>query len=616
MEILEYLIRVTGGRRARQEAVDAAEGLEALQHAEHEAGDEAAKATPKLLFFGQALKRVENDSGGVRSNIFGLSGRLGTLVQMAALASPAIMGLSGALIAVAGSAAAAAGGAAAIGVGGVGALVVGLGSLIAVAAPVVSGLKDVRTAQNAYNLAVKQYGYWSKEAGTAAEHLNAVVAVSGGERVLRISRQWDTLTSSFRRNTAAARSSLLGALGSGFRAANRLQPAFAGAANTGAAAVGRGLRGAFAQLGGPEVQGMVTNLGGVFANVSQSAIRAGTDLFIALGRVAVAAGPYVEMVGRGIERWAHNLRASTTDGSRLDRIVGGLVSNLRSWWNLAVAVGRVFFILLGVGSKSGKSLVDSLTGVVNTFGDWLQKMRDTGQLQKFFRDSARLVRQLFGAARDLLVPMLRLVRTALPPFVSMLRWMRPVLPELVGVFIGWRIATRLLNTAFSVAATIGRWRKLATTLRELPWRSAGRTGGRLFGRAFGAAAAVGITYLLANALSDWVNKTGFLGGNRGRANRARALESHDPTGILKAARHLAGSIGLPVPKMAQGGLVRSRGAALVGDAGPEILDLPAGARVSPLGGGGFGGDIVLKVGQRELARVMNREIQAQMARGA
>jgi hypothetical protein len=303
------------------------------------------------------------------------------------------MGLSGALIAVAGSAAAAAGGAGAIGIGGVGALVVGLGSLVAVAAPVVSGLKDVRTAQNAYNLAVKQYGYWSKEAGTAAEHLHAVVAVSGGQRVLAISRDWDKLTHSFRANTAAARSSLLGALGSGFHAARRLEPAFAGAANTGAAAVGRGLRGAFAQLGGPEVQGMIVNLGQVFANVSQSAIRAGTDMFIALGRIAVAAGPWVERIADGLAGWAHSFRASTADGG------ASTASSARSSAICLVVEpgeGHRPRVLHPARRRreEGKGLVDSLTGVVTSFGDWLQKMRDSGQLTKFFRDSGRLVRAL------------------------------------------------------------------------------------------------------------------------------------------------------------------------------------------------------------------------------
>jgi hypothetical protein len=612
MEILEFLIRVTGGDRSRREAEGAAAGLEALQHAEHEAGDEATKATPKMLFFGQALKQVESNTGGVRSNIFGLSGRLGSLAQIAALASPAILGLSGALIAVAGSAAAAAGGAGAIGIGGVGALVVGLGSLVAVAAPVVSGLKDVRTAQNAYNLAVKQYGYWSKEAGTAAEHLHAVVAVSGGQRVLNISRDWDKLTHSFRANTAAARSSLLGALGSGFHAARRLEPAFAGAANTGAAAVGRGLRGAFAQLGGPEVQGMIVNLGQVFANVSQSAIRAGTDMFIALGRIAVAAGPWVERIADGLAGWAHSFRASTADGGRLDRIVGTLVGHLSSWWNLAKAIGRVFFILLSGGAKEGRSLVDSLTGVVTSFGDWLQKMRDSGQLTKFFRDSGRLVRALASAAVALLVPMLRLVRAALPPFISTLRWLRPVLPELVGVFIAWRIQAYLLNSAFRVAATIGRWQKLRTELGKMNFAGMGRRGGRAFGRAFGISAAAVMSIEIGRKLVDITDKIGLFGGKKGRKGRANWVDKHIPG--MKALRDLGQQLGLE--QMAQGGLIRARGAAIVGDAGPEIVDLPQGARVSPLGAGGFGGDIVLNVSGRELARVNNREIQAQMARGA
>jgi hypothetical protein len=83
---------------------------------------------------------------------------------------------------------------------------------------------------------------------------------------------------------------------------------------------------------------------------------------------------------------------------------------------------------------------------------------------------------------------------------------------------------------------------------------------------------------------------------------------------MKQLRDLGQQLGLE--QMAQGGLIRARGAAIVGDAGPEIVDLPQGARVSPLGAGGFGGDIVLNVSGRELARVNNREIQAQMARGA
>lgn len=42
-----------------------------------------------------------------------------------------------------------------------------------------------------------------------------------------------------------------------------------------------------------------------------------------------------------------------------------------------------------------------------------------------------------------------------------------------------------------------------------------------------------------------------------------------------------------IPLLAKGGNIISPGAAVVGDAGPEILELPAGARVTPLGSGGL-----------------------------
>ena len=39
-----------------------------------------------------------------------------------------------------------------------------------------------------------------------------------------------------------------------------------------------------------------------------------------------------------------------------------------------------------------------------------------------------------------------------------------------------------------------------------------------------------------------------------------------------------------VPLLAEGGDIQSAGAAIVGEAGPELLDLPKGARVTPLNG--------------------------------
>ena len=59
------------------------------------------------------------------------------------------------------------------------------------------------------------------------------------------------------------------------------------------------------------------------------------------------------------------------------------------------------------------------------------------------------------------------------------------------------------------------------------------------------------------------------------------------------AGSIGGGIGKVIPGLAAGGNVRSGGAALVGERGPELVSLPRGAQVSPMdGSGGMGGTTV------------------------
>jgi hypothetical protein len=65
-----------------------------------------------------------------------------------------------------------------------------------------------------------------------------------------------------------------------------------------------------------------------------------------------------------------------------------------------------------------------------------------------------------------------------------------------------------------------------------------------------------------------------------------SLHFHIP-GFKVFGHHLGGfTIGAPhiaqIPLLAEGGTVAQRGAAIVGEAGPELVDLPAGAKVTPL----------------------------------
>lgn len=79
-----------------------------------------------------------------------------------------------------------------------------------------------------------------------------------------------------------------------------------------------------------------------------------------------------------------------------------------------------------------------------------------------------------------------------------------------------------------------------------------------------------------------------------------------------------GPFGLPdIPGLATGGTVTRRGATLVGERGPELLDLPRGARVTPLGGGGI--TVVVNVAgsvvsERDLVESVRKGLQTYQRR--
>ena len=101
-------------------------------------------------------------------------------------------------------------------------------------------------------------------------------------------------------------------------------------------------------------------------------------------------------------------------------------------------------------------------------------------------------------------------------------------------------------------------------------------------------------------------------------------------GISTPFGHIGGfNIGLPqIPLLAQGGNIISGGPAIVGDRGPEVVQLPAGAKVLPLSPSQSGtngmlgsfmdrqsGDLIVKVDvdQHEIGRAVLKDFQSQEA---
>lgn len=177
MELIEYLIQVRGGREGKREADEAAKGFEHLREA-------SAAAQIESVTLGMGLNSV--------------SGRL-------KLATTAALFLGPALLSVGMSAGAALVGGGVVAGGGLMALIVGMSGFVLIGKSVVAGTKNVSTALDAYHVSVAATGRYSDQSMKALQHLDAVVATSGGPKVLAAVRAWSSLKDTFHTLTASAR---------------------------------------------------------------------------------------------------------------------------------------------------------------------------------------------------------------------------------------------------------------------------------------------------------------------------------------------------------------------------------------------------------------------------
>ncbi len=153
-------------------------------------------------------------------------------------------------------------------------------------------------------------------------------------------------------------------------------------------------------------------------------------------------------------------------------------------------------------------------------------------------------------------------------------------------------------------ALVKTWTGLSTTLRSI-WDGIS-----------GAASSIwdGIVGIVKGAI-NWIIRgiNGFLGA-------MSAIRINVPQVDIPLVGKVGGfSIGLPslpqIPMLADGGNVVGSGLAITGEAGAELLDLPSGARVTPLGAGN---DLAAEIAQAVHAAVMDamRMVLSQMRAGA
>lgn len=644
--ILDYLIRVRGGQQGQRE-----------------------------------LKKL---AGGLNT----FSGRLQTMIALSVAAAPG-------LLAIASSAAAAGAAAGVVGAAGLAAFAVSLGGVLAIGKQALGQLDKVRSAQDAYNLAVEQYGPASDQATAARAKFNAVLDQNGGERTLALLNDLTALTDRFTKATEPARVAMTRTFGQGITAANKLLPAFTEQTNLAANALRRGLTNSFRQLGGGEMRSNIERFGNAGAVSIQPILHGLTDIAFAILRLLRPALKYVVQAAFAFQEWAHNVRAATSDSGKMTGVIEMLVGHFKAWWSLGKALANTLRILFTGSEKTGKGFVESLTRLVVKMNEWLDAAGKTGKTQRFFEKYADTVGAIVTAVGTLASAALPALKSAgsatgtvfsllllrLQVLADVIRFLGPAAGPLLIAFLAWKatvVAITIAQTAWNAALLIwsgilkvGAALTKVWTAAQWLWNAA--LAANPIGLVIiGIAALIAIIVVVvkhwgwfkqagidawnwikgaAQSAWQWIKdnwtkllpllagpfgllvkvivthfdgiKEAFKSAINWIIERWNGLEFQVPE--LKIAGHnvLPGGgskIGAPdIPLLAEGGNVRQRGSVIVGDAGPEVLDLPAGATVTPLEQSAAPswptGDIVLKVDRRTLTRISRDEVMAGMARG-
>lgn len=411
-EIVAWL-RLRDLSRFRRDAKRAEESIEDL-------GDAGKKAGGPLNQLGEALSNLSSESKGAfgRTRLFGFA--VGTVITALLSVIPLVIGLGGALVAVAGSAAAAAAGLAVLGVGFLGAGLA-MGAFALVAAQGLSDFTKVNTAFQQWQKQVAAYGRNSTQAETALQNLNGILRVMGGPSgtILDAVMAWDKFTKGFRRANAGTMQIIFQIMLDLIQAATKFTGTFAYMAKTVAGAVRDSFQRFLKVLTSGGIQKLFRQLADSFAAISGPLTTAFINFFVAFLRLAVRIAPAVKWVADGVARLSQSFKNWTESAN-----LGGLLTQLESWWGLAKAIVRLMLTLFSSGAKEGQGLVDTLTDVINGWTKWLQSIEGQKALASFFHDSVQMTKAFFSLLGRTIAFIFKAGRALVPAYTKIFNAIR------------------------------------------------------------------------------------------------------------------------------------------------------------------------------------------------
>lgn len=618
LEILKAIEEKLG----RQTEILAAQ-TELLQHAIKEEGQEAVSAATKNEILNKSLKRQGSILPTMVTRWSFWKDRL-SLTRSEIMTTAITIGtyLAPALIAVGNSAVAAALGGGAVAAGGLSSLLFGMVSFMIIGKQMTNSVKKIQKAQDAYNLAVVQFGGGSKEAARQAAHLYAVIQTQGGQPMRDAQQALEKFRATFKGATGGTRVNLAKIMTAGLGQLTTIMPALGQEINMMSLALKKALVKSFKTLGGPEMMSTFKVLSQLFQDAIGPGVRGVTNLFIVFGRILRAAAPWALRTAKAFESMTHSWRKGTHDGLGVQRIIDNLVLHTMSWLALGKQIARTFKIIFVDTKDRGRGLVDEMTILLTRFNDWLQAVSDSGQVAAIFDQYIRSLHDLAWAVQN--------------PSDAIRRWL-PVLMDAVATTIA-QAAPHAAGLFIDAFMNSGAWARFFTILFLLKkfgiFRALGKQVGVMFvepfikaflirftamigfetaagggiatamatagtaaGVIFGAAASVAIAAAILIATKEVFAKDqtwkDFLFGKpklTGKGLLGSDFFKNLFSGPSKNPADQFGGLGpRGGPKhKAAGGLIPSGTLALVGEAGPELAmaGIGGGTTISPLNSGG------------------------------
>ena len=192
-----------------------------------------------------------------------------------------------------------------------------------------------------------------------------------------------------------------------------------------------------------------------------------------------------------------------------------------------------------LGTSLGSAMMPVLNELLKTLVD------NMPMIQSMMQDLAPVFADLIA---QILPPLVELIKTILPPLISLIKAIAPIITEVAKVVVN--VVTKIIDV---VGSSIGEIKDFWTDMVAF-------IEGVVEAIKKPINAIIGGINSMFSALSidipDWVP---VIGGN---------------------------TLALPqIPMLAKGGTITSSGSVIVGEQGPEVLNLPTGASVQPLQGG-------------------------------